>query len=155
MRKRYLFVFGILAYTIALGLTVISMRMIERISRVLSYRLARRAMITTMYRGGVVLAGAEGAGTGAAGCAAGGFLGSLGCATVGMIAGVLISEWALNEVDETWSRPELERALNEQIDKIFDEFELDVTRAISSHARQLFQRAEKREAKIRIIDLFE
>jgi hypothetical protein len=72
-----------------------------------------------------------------------------------MIAGVLISEWALNEVDETWSRPELERALNEQIDKIFDEFELDVTRAISSHARQLFQRAEKRESKIRIIDLFE
>lgn len=138
----------------ALALTTVSRRIIERVSRFLSYRLARRAMITTMYRGGVVIAGAEGAGSGAVGCAAGGFLGSAGCAIVGMIGGVLLSEWALNEADEAWSRPELERALNDQIDVIFDDFEREVTRSLSSHARDLF-RGEDQPREVRVIDLFE
>ena len=128
-------------------------QLIQRISKVIAYRLARRAMITTMYRGGIVVSGAEGASMGAVGCVAGGPVGIGACAVGGFILGLLGSEWVLNRVDEMWSRPELERELHDQVDAIFDRFERSVTRSILGLTQGFFERSDAPK-ELRLIDLF-
>ena len=139
---------------VALGSATLIYQSIQKMSAVISHRLARRAMVTTMYRGGVVLSGAEGASAGAVGCAAGGVFGIAACAIGGFIVGVVVSEWGLNRVDEWWSRAALEHELHDQIDLIFDKFERATTRSILGVTRGFFER-DQDPKELRLIDLFE
>ena len=139
---------------VALGSATLMYQSIQKISAVISRRLARRAMVTAMYRGGVVLSGAEGAAAGAVGCTAGGLFGVAACAIGGFTVGVLVSEWGLNRVDEWWSRAALEHELHDQIDIIFDKFERATTRSILEVTRGFFDR-DRDPKELRLIDLFE
>ena len=51
-------------------------------------------------------------------------------------------------------RSDIERELHAQVDRIFDDFEYEVTRSITGMTRSLFERSQDSK-EVRLIDLFE